>query len=196
MKKIIAITGGIGSGKSTVLAYLREKGYAVFSCDAIYREIIDTPAYVKKIREVFPLCVVNGKIDKSRLAEIVFKDKTMREKLNDAAHPYIMQRLQECMREAEGCVFAEVPLLFEGNFENQFDYVLVVHREMEARIQSVIERDGYTRAQILDRIASQFDYDAPSAKKRFEDCNAVLLFNEGRVEDLKKQIDAFLTSIP
>ena len=121
MKKKIAITGGIGSGKSTVLHIFGEMGYPIFSCDEIYREIIDTAEYVKKIEMTFPRCVVDGKVDRKLLASTVFGNGEALEKLNAIAHPLIMQRLLEEMKNCTSeKVFAEVPLLFEGNYEALF----------------------------------------------------------------------------
>ena len=74
MGKKIAVTGGIGSGKSTVLTLLKNLGYPVFSCDEIYREITESQAYVKEIETLFPSCVENGTINRKALAEIVFND--------------------------------------------------------------------------------------------------------------------------
>ena len=72
MKKLIAITGGIGSGKSSAAQFLLEMGYPVFSCDEIYREVILSPDYIQKVTTLFPECIVEGSIDKKILARIVF----------------------------------------------------------------------------------------------------------------------------
>ena len=90
----IAITGGIGSGKSVVVTLLKESGYAVFSCDEIYKEIILSRKYVQKIEELFPEAVVNGQIDRKKLGEIVFADEEKRKHLNTLSHPIIMQSLR------------------------------------------------------------------------------------------------------
>ena len=78
MKKKIAITGGIGSGKSTVCKCLSEMGYSVFSCDKIYNELIFEPSYISKIEKAFPGVVVHNQIDKTRLASIIFSSDTAR----------------------------------------------------------------------------------------------------------------------
>ena len=115
MRKTIAITGGIGSGKSTVAKEISLLGFPVFSCDQIYREIMEDKAYIAQISSVFDGVVVEGKIDKNALSRLIFNDQTARNKLNSIAHPLIMStlyaRMQSC---ANDFVFAEVPLLFEG----------------------------------------------------------------------------------
>ena len=187
MKKIIAITGGIGSGKSSVAKFLSEMGYPVFSCDEIYQEVILSLDYIEKVTNLFPECIVNGRIDKKILAQIVFTDKSKLTRLNGIAHPLIMEKLFEKMYNCnQELVFAEVPLLFEGNYEDKFDSVIVIMRNKEKRIQSIISRDGITREQALNRINAQFDYD--NSNERFKNCNAILIENNGTIEELKTQI--------
>lgn len=189
MKKRIAITGGIGSGKSSVLRMFGEMGYPIFSCDEIYREIIDTPAYIQKIKDVFPECIVEGKIDKKLLSNAVFNNEEKLALLNSIAHPLIMERLLLRMDECAGeTVFAEVPLLFEGNYENLFDKVIVVVRNKEKRIQSVIERDHISLNEVTARISSQFDFEDPKNKNRLKNANVIFLKNEEDLSSLKNQI--------
>ncbi len=196
MKKKIAITGGIGSGKSTVLKHIADLGYPVFSCDEIYREIIQTKEYVSKIRTAFPSCITDGKIDRKILSELVFKNEEKRLLLNSIAHPLIMQRLVERMQiSSSTLVFAEVPLLFEGGFENLFDCVVIVIRDKEKRVNSVALRDGITRSEIENRICSQFDYSSQDAKNRFKKCNAIFLKNEDDEEALKSEITLLLSKL-
>jgi dephospho-CoA kinase len=194
MKKYIAITGGIGSGKSSVLAHLLELGYPVFSCDEIYREVIQSAAYVERVGKAFPQCIVENVIDRKILAKIVFENHEKLAKLNAISHPLIMDCLFEKMRNCDNqLVFAEVPLLFEGNFENKFDKVIVVLRDKEDRIQSIIKRDNLTRKEALGRIASQFDYD--NGQERFESCNAILVKNDEEQDDLKLKIASIVKQI-
>ena len=187
MKKLIAITGGIGSGKSSAAQILLEMGYPVFSCDEIYREVILSPAYIQKVNQLFPECIIDGNIDKKILAQMVFADKSKLALLNGIAHPLIMGKLFDSMHNCnQEIVFAEVPLLFEGNYENNFDLVVVVMRNKENRISSIMSRDNITRAQALNRIDTQFDYE--NEKERLQNCNAILIENNGTIEELKTQI--------
>ena len=121
MGKRIAVSGGIGAGKSTVIKLIKDEGYSVFSCDEIYKEILLDKEYVKIINETFEGVVKNGEIDKRALANIVFNDDFARETLDALSHPRIMSRLLDKMGNCEeDLVFAEVPLLFEGGYENLF----------------------------------------------------------------------------
>ena len=119
MSKKIAITGGIGSGKTTVSNLIKEKGYPVYSCDEIYKELIDSTIYIKEIEKAFPAAIKQGKINRKGLAEIVFSNEQERKRLNEIAHPLIMKTLLDHISQRENeLIFAEVPLLLEGNFEN------------------------------------------------------------------------------
>lgn len=160
MKKRIAITGGIGSGKSTVKNLIKDRGFPAFSCDEIYAELINDRKYIEKITAMFPEVVQNGEIDKKRLSKIVFDNATARKRLEDVAHPLIMQKLLHLIdKETHDLVFAEVPLLFEGGYQNLFDAIIVVVRDKEERIASVQQRDSVSRAEVLSRMNAQVSYD-------------------------------------
>lgn len=194
MKKI-AITGGIGSGKSTVVAYLRKKGYTVFSCDEIYHEIMRSHAYIKQIKNVFPNVVENGKINRKRLAEIVFSNPEKRQQLNDISHPMIMDKLQFDIKTIQNdVVFVEVPLLFEGNYEYLFDEIIVVVRALNERISSVCQRDGITVEQAQNRINAQMNYDDVSYLSK-SNKKILMLYNQGKKECLQNGIDEILKGI-
>ncbi len=195
MKQKIAITGGIGSGKSTALQCLKELGYPVFSCDEVYKEVIVSPVYVEKIATRFPTCVQEGKIDRAILAALVFKKKEERLALNAIAHPLIMQALHKKMDEVDAeLVFAEVPLLFEGNYQNQFDKIIVVLRERGARISAVVQRDVLSTQAVESRMSAQFDYASHYAQELFKTCNAILIYNNTTKEELKEKIKNSIAS--
>lgn len=176
----IAVTGGIGSGKSAALAIIGRLGYKVVSADEISAEITNTPEVLKKIEELFPGCAADG-LDRKKLASRVFGDEKELKKLNGLLHPLIMQEV--CNRlSSESIGFAEVPLLFEGGFENMFDKVIVVTRDREARIKSVMNRNNIDRAAVEARMARQIDYDG----KDFKDFTVVK--NNGTLENLEKGV--------
>ena len=93
MRYRIAITGGIGSGKSQCLNILNKLGYKTFSCDEIYAELKDGEEYVAKIKTIFPQVIENGKINNQKLSKIVFSNEAELKKLNQIAHPIIMKEL-------------------------------------------------------------------------------------------------------
>lgn len=182
--KKIAITGGIGSGKSTVAALLERRGYPVFSCDKIYAELLQEADFVALLAKHFPACVREGTVDRKKLSATVFSDERARAELNAVSHPVIMERLFSRM-EKYPLSFAEVPLLFEGGYEKQFDGVIAVMREGEARLSAAMTRDGLTREEALLRMNGQRDWSAPP-----DGCFTIC--NDGSLEDLERQLDAFL----
>ena len=158
MKKI-AITGGIGSGKSTACKIIKELGYPVYSCDEIYKEVVLSKEYIEKIDQTFVGVVKNGSIDKKELSNIVFSDEEQLKKLNTIAHPIVMQRLLSNMEKENSAIcFAEVPLLFEGNFQDLFDGCLIIRRKKTDRIKAVKERDGLSEREILSRMQNQVNH--------------------------------------
>jgi len=193
MSKKIAITGGIGSGKSSVVNVLREMGYPVFSCDEIYANLRESKEYLQKLSTVFPQAVVDGRMDRKRLSEIVFQNPEKREVLNELSHPMIMQTLNALINERrEPFVFAEVPLLFENGFEKDFDAVIVVKRNIDERINAICQRDEITENQARQRINAQFDYDDPQNQNYLQSIHAYIIENdEAKMDLIKKTKDIF-----
>ncbi len=157
----VAITGGIGSGKTLAAEQLKKLGYPVFSADEISRKLVNGKKGAEILAPLFPHAVKNGKVDRKALAATVFKDKKELKKLNAALHPVIMQTLYKKMDKAQQVspvVFAEVPLLFESGTEKDFDRVWVILREEEQRVAAVCHRDGLSEKDVRLRIKNQTDY--------------------------------------
>ncbi len=194
MKKMrIAITGGIGSGKSFVLDAIKQMGYTTFSCDGIYREICDEKSYVERLEEEFGNISLNGKLDKKALSKIVFSDEEKLKKLNKIAHPLIMQNLSERMEKIQDVCFAEVPLLFEGGYEDFFDKIIVVVREKKERIAAVLERDNTDENSVLKRMEKQFDYDRLLSQKNSP--KIVILENKGSADEFLTKIKSIVKQV-
>ena len=110
MKKI-AITGGIGSGKSLVGKYILSKGFPVFSCDDIYKELLKDDAFLYEIQKEFPCSFVNGALDKGILSSQIFSNEEKRARLNQITHPWIMNKLMEYMEHQSKPTIAIQPKL-------------------------------------------------------------------------------------
>ena len=186
--KRYAVTGGIGSGKSTVCGFLQELGYPVLSCDEISRELWGDESYRIELAALFPDCSVNGEIVKEKLTELVFRDKNALARLNKFAHEKIMTRLLEKADQFPLC-FCEVPLLFEGGFADLFDGVFVVIRDRETRIAALQERSGMLREEALARMASQFDYEEGLPE------NCIEIENNGDTATLLSHINEALRQV-
>ena len=187
--KKIAVTGGIGSGKSLFCDILKSMGYTVFSCDEIYAEMLQNKEYLALLNNKFPDCFINDcLLDKKLLAERVFASEENRKTLESLSHPVIMQRLLAQMA-GKGVVFAEVPLLFEGGYEGLFDCVIALVRSQEARVKGVIERSGLTESEVLSRMQSQFDPALLPNKK------CIIVENNGTVEELQEKAREIVENI-
>lgn len=184
-----AITGGIGSGKSTVAEIIRRQGYAVFSCDEIYKELLCRKEFLNRIASEFDGVIKkDGALDRSELSKIVFEDKAALDKLNSITHPAIME---EVFKRSSGLKlsFTEVPLLFENGFERYFDGVLVVLRDVNERIASVSKRDNIDEKTVNLRIKSQFNYENYNFAKYY------VIHNNGNFEDLERKLAEILENI-
>ena len=183
--KKIAITGGIGSGKTVLCDMLRAMGYTVLSCDETSHALWQEREYRAELARLFPSCVRNGEIDKSLLSALVFNDEAARKRLENFSHPRIFERLTSDMVGGK-IVFCEVPLLFEGGYERLFDGVVLLLRQEEERIRSVQVRDGLTEAQIRARMGAQLDVQAVKDKDVF------IIENNGSVQDLRIKAEELL----
>ena len=195
MKKI-AVTGGIGSGKSSVIKRIAELGFPIFSCDEINKNLLQDKVYIQQLGEIFPDVVENGAINKSVLRKIVFQDEEKRKLLNKIAHPIIMERLIEAMENSNaGITFAEVPLLYEENYEDLFDQIIVVYRDVEDRISSICKRDQISEGDAKLSIRVQFDYDSIENQVRLKKDNTWVICNNGSISLLNDKVDALLKEI-
>ncbi|MGN1062269.1 MAG: dephospho-CoA kinase [Candidatus Scatosoma sp.] len=190
----IAVTGGIGSGKSAVCSFLKEAGYSVFSCDEIYAQMLTEPDFVVALEILFPGTVSGGAVEKSVLLRRIANDKGEAELLNAFTHPKIMERLFEKMdgaAKASGAskVFAEVPLLFEGGYAKLFDKIIVVLRGEAAKVKSVTLRDGCNEETVRKKMSLQFDYSVPPVKENYPSSEKIVFVNnDGSLENLKTRV--------
>lgn len=186
MKKI-AITGGIGSGKSTVSEIIRKMGYVVVSADKVYSELLLNEDFVKEICELMNISPIekDGRItiDRKALSALVFSDKTQLSRLNDFTHPRIMDEIFRRSEGVEPLFFAEVPLLFERGYETEFDNVFVVRRQLNLRLSGTAKRDGKTEAEIRKVIDSQFDYEGNKSGYK-----SIIIENNGTIQELETEV--------
>lgn len=159
----IGITGGIGTGKSTVCRLFERIGRTVISADEIAREITrENPSVKREIRDSFGEEVFrqDGGLDRKRLAELVFSDTRLLQMLNTIVHPHVFEeigrRLSRLIQEKSApYVLIEAALIYETGMEEDLDYVLVVSSEESNCVTRVMERDGLSREQVELRIRSQ-----------------------------------------
>ncbi len=184
-KKLVAITGGIGSGKSLALSILKEKGFSTLSCDKIVSDLYKTHKVKAMLKALFPDGVKGEKrltINRQVIAQKTFSDKSLHKKLTDLITPLVMQKVLNVAKRKNDTLFVEVPLLFECDYQHYFDFVIVVMRDKVARIQSVKTRSSLTEEQILDRMNAQVNYD------KLDLTNCIVLQNDGDKGALEKAV--------
>lgn len=191
---LIALTGGIASGKSLVSQRLRELGAVIVDADVLAREVVEpgSPA-LEQIAEAFGrgILLPDGSLDRPALGAIVFNDPASREKLNSITHPAIWKRAKELFDAAAAAdpnaiVVYDVPLLVEasGSRPLSFDRVLVVETPVETRVDRMVEQRGMTREDALARIRSQ----ATDEQRRAVADDVI--DNSGTRDETLRQVDA------
>ena len=192
MRKLIAVTGGIGSGKSTVTEIISSLNYPTISCDAVTQKLYKNQRVLRKIKKIIPSGVI-GKLflkpDKQRIAKVIFNDKIKYAEFTEFLTILTLEKTLKLAKKYKGLVFIEVPLLFEFNATKYFDDVIVVTRNLSARIESVKTRSKLSTEQVKERIASQFDYDKGDLSK-FN-----IITNDDNLEILKQKTIAIIEKI-
>ncbi len=183
--KKIAITGGIGSGKSAVSQILTSKGYFVLDCDQITKQLYQKQRTTDQIAKNFGSeFVASGKVDTKKLGAYIFADQSRVAKLNSVMHPLIFDELDRQINESgKDIVFVQIPLLFETGMQNNFDDVWLVVANEQTRISRVIVRDNLDVEQIKNRIKNQMD---DEKKSQFVH---TIIKNDGTLKELEKIVD-------
>lgn len=192
--KVIGLTGGIASGKSTVSNYLITKGYQVIDADNIARAVVKKGSIgLEKIVNAFgnSILLENGSLDRKKLREIVFNEKEALIQLEEITHPLIIDRIKEnikVMRENEmiNIVFLDCPLLFEMSLEYLVDEVWLVSTTIQNQISRIVERDDTTPSEARNIINQQMPLDQKAKK------SDVIIENNSTIEVLKSRIDFLL----
>lgn len=185
----IAITGGIGSGKSFIANHIKEKGYRVIDTDSISRELMrkGNINYLNIVKNFGnEILDESGDIDRAKLRNLVFNDEKKRQLLNRITHPNIMEIALE-KSSGSGIYFIEVPLLFEEKLDSYFDQAWVVDCSENIQVERVVKRNGLSQEEVLDIIRCQMPRNARISK-------ADVVINSER-PDLDKYIDELLNSL-
>ncbi len=158
--KIIGLTGGIGSGKSTVAKMFNALGVPVYIADKEAKELMNTDDRVKNqvIRLLGKDAYINGELNRPYIADIVFKHKSKLEDLNAIVHPAVANHFNNWKnKQTSDYVIKEAAILYENEGYKLCDYTILVLAPLEIRIQRVLERDQLTREQVLSRANNQWD---------------------------------------
>ena len=191
---VVAITGSVGMGKSTVAGFFAEMGAALFDADAAVHRLYQRGGKaVRPIAAQFPACVDEGKVDRDRLAKIVFANAEALAKLEDIVHPLVAGERQDFVaasaRAGKAMVVAEIPLLFETGAQKQADVVVVVSAPIEVQRARVMARPGMTQ----DRFEAILARQMPDAqKRRLAD---YVILTDGTLEATRAQVAQIVADI-
>ena len=194
---IVGLTGGIGTGKSTVSRKLRERGYPVIDLDVISREVIEYPEVIDELVRNFGNEILenqnntSGKksISRTKLRQTVFKEEKKVSVLNSIMHPPIVEEMRrqiEELRKSYKTVFVEVQLLFEAKLEKEFDIIVLVYADKKTQLERVLKRDGRSEGEVQQIINAQMDM---TEKQRVSN---YIIENNGDSEMLDLEIEKFI----
>ncbi|MCK4957532.1 MAG: dephospho-CoA kinase [Candidatus Cloacimonetes bacterium] len=189
---LIAITGGIASGKSLVSHWFEERGFAVVYADIIGHNILEKSQVINSLYEKFGSEIIaEGKISRKKLGEFVFADAEKLRFLNNLMHPLIRAEMKAIAENSsEKYLFYEIPLLFENGLADKFDLIINVFTDKETKIARMKVRDGIDKKSAEQRIAAQMpDY----LKKERADIN---IENNSEVENVFRQLEAMEIYLP
>ncbi len=193
----LGLTGGLGSGKSTVASFFKDWGAEVHDADSIAKEIIRNHETVKnKIRQIFGNDIYPSKdfFNKTLLAERAFASREKQEKLNTLVHPFVKDKIrdihQAALKRKPTLLIVEASMLFEAGLEKEYDVVLVVTAPQSIRLKRALQRGTLSKEQILFRMSLQM----PEHEKIRRADYAI--HNDGSFEDLKaKTLEIYQTLV-
>ena len=155
---LVGLTGGIGSGKSTVINYFKELGITCYQADDEAKKLMNSDkGLIKKIKNSFGDSIyINSKLDRKKLSAIVFRDKQKLELLNSIVHPIVNRHFKNyCKGLKDIYIIKEVAIIFEIGTQNKFDKIILVRAPKEDRIKRIINRDKCNRQDAINRINNQ-----------------------------------------
>lgn len=189
MTKILGLTGGIATGKSTVVKVFKELGFPVVDADVIAREIVEVgmPA-LAEIVSTFGTEILqpDGSLDRKKLGALVFSDKEKRQKLNALLSPFLREAILsqiEMKKDRASLVVVDIPLLYEGGYEKDMDQVAVVYVPETIQLDRLMERDHLTEQEAWQRINSQLSIEQ---KKQRAD---IVFDNQKTIQETKKLVE-------
>jgi dephospho-CoA kinase len=187
----VALTGGIGSGKSLVGEILEELGALVIDSDQLAREVIErgSPGYEEVVTAFGDSILSEGQIDRSKLAAVVFNETDLRKKLESIIHPLVREAAEKLARKlpSGAILINQIPLLVESDGAKRFDYVVTVSADEEIRRERLRLR-GLKDYEITQRIAAQV-----SDLEREKIANYIIR-NDGSIDELTRAVEALMAN--
>jgi dephospho-CoA kinase len=170
MTKIIGLTGGIGSGKTTIANYFKEMGVPVYIADDEAKKIMQSKHIIEEIKTTFgEFLFENEVLSRAKLAEIVFNNSNKLDQLNAIIHPAVKKDFQSWLHKNKNhdYIIYEAAILFESGRYKDCDFIITVTAPEEVRIERVLKRDKTTREQVLSRMKMQWKDEERISKSNF-----------------------------
>ncbi|MGB5464223.1 MAG: dephospho-CoA kinase [Aureibaculum sp.] len=180
----VGLTGGIGSGKTTVANFFSELGIPIYYADLEARRLMKSSSLIKRklIKEFGNDAYKDGELNTSFLASIVFKDKSKLTQINSIIHPEVAKDFLSWIKKQNApYVIEESAILFENNLIDHFDYIITVTAPADVRINRIIKRDNTSKKEVLLRMNNQWD-----DKKKIELSDYII--HNIELSDTKKQV--------
>ncbi|HFI0053997.1 TPA: dephospho-CoA kinase [Streptococcus suis] len=192
MAKVIGLTGGIASGKSTVTAFLREQGYPVIDADAVVHEL---QAKGGKLYQILlaefgqDILSADGNLDRAKLGQAVFANGNLRARLSDLQDQIIRQELlarRDALKQTVPMVFMDIPLLYEADYSGDVDEVWLVYVDRAQQLERLMKRNSLSVQDAENRLAAQLSLEEKRTRAQ------VLIDNSGAVEATLGQVAQLL----
>lgn len=188
--KIVGLTGGIGSGKTTIANELRNAGVPVYIADDQAKKMLDTPKVSQEVSAAFGDVLTNGIVDRAKLANIVFDNPQKLQQLNSIVHPAVKEDFKQWVgaNQNHPILVREAAILFESGTYKDCDFIISVQAPLEVRIERVVNRDGVSREQVLKRINNQWTDEQRAALSDYVIVNTDLSHTQREVAEILKKL--------
>lgn len=192
MKRIIGITGGIASGKSSVSNYIKSLGYKIIDADVLTHDLYKKGQRgYNAVLYLFGEDMVDGSsVKRDELREYVFNNQEKLELLNNTIHPIIYEELKKLIdKSKEDIIFLDIPLLFEAGFEDLCDSIILIFVERDIQVERLMKRDNILRFDAIKKISKQQNLEDKRSKADY------IIDNSGSIDSTLKQVDHLLERI-
>ena len=191
--RVIGLTGGIASGKTTVSNLFKVSGVPVIDADLVARQVVEKGTVgLTALVNQFGEAILNkdGTLNRTELGKRMFSEESIRREVNDILQPLIRKeitaRVKAYKDQGKPLIVLDIPLLFEMNYENLCDDIIVVAVSVETQIARMEKRNGYTRQEALERIQSQMPLEEKVKKA------SIVWSNEGTLQELEQKVHQWL----
>jgi dephospho-CoA kinase len=188
--RIVGLTGNIASGKSAVASLLAKKGATIIDADELSRDAVTpgSPALESIVaRWGSHVLSEDGTLDRAALRKTVFNNRSELDALNEIVHPEVMRlraaEVEAARMRGDRVIVAVIPLLFEGNLADEFDFIVLVDAPRDVRLERIVRDRGLEEAEAMDMIASQMPAELKRARANW------VIENSGSMEDLENEVD-------